>query len=111
MAVMTFTFMTVIIAFLDLRYRFFKSKKGKLISQSSVANHFCQQKLHEELNPPSFPIEFKMMVIFNIWTFNSYYIFEIPYLLIAFMLVYLILYWVDKYILYKHYKMQSYLSI
>lgn len=45
------------------------------------------------------------------WSFNSYYIFNIPYLVVMFFITLLVLYWVDKYILYNHYKMQSYLSM
>lgn len=45
------------------------------------------------------------------WSFNAYYIFNIPYLVVVFFFTLLVLYWIDKYILYNHYKMQSYLSM
>ena len=51
------------------------------------------------------------MVIFNIWTFNSFYIFEIPYLIFLFMIILAILFWIDKRNLYLHYKTQQYISI
>lgn len=51
------------------------------------------------------------MVAFNIWSFNSFYIFELPYLIFLFMIILFLLYWIDKFNLYKHYKMQQYMSI
>jgi hypothetical protein len=111
MAIVSFALMSILVAFIDLRYRLFNKKRQRLLGQVSEANMFCQQRLHEELTPPSFPIEFKLMVVFNIWTFNSFYIFNLPYLLFFFMMVLVILYWIDKYNLYKHYKMQQYISI
>ena len=51
------------------------------------------------------------MTAFNIWSFNSFYIFEIPYLIFLFLIVVVAIYWIDKYNLYKHYKMQQYMSI
>ena len=66
----------------------------------------CQAKLHEEVSPPSFPIEFKLMVALNIWSFNSFYIFELPYLIFFFLMILGVTYWIDKHNLYNHYKMQ-----
>lgn len=63
------------------------------------------------MTPPPFPVSFKLVVAFNMWSFNSYYIFNIPYLVVMFFIALLVLYWIDKYILYNHYKMQSYLSM
>lgn len=51
------------------------------------------------------------MVLLNILSFNAYYTFQIPYLLLVFVAAITIIYWVDKRNLYKHYKMQAYLSI
>ena len=51
------------------------------------------------------------MVLLNIWSFNAFYVFQIPYLLFVFVLVLFIVFWIDKKNTYKHYKMQSYLSI
>ena len=110
-AVFLFSLMVLLVAILDLKYRLFNKRKERLLGQVSESNNYCQQRLHEELTPPSFPIEFKLMVIFNIWTFNSFYIFEIPYLIFLFMIILIILYWIDKRNLYKHYKMQHYISI
>ena len=103
--------MTLLIAFIDVRYRLYKSKRKRILSSWSEWGKWCQIRLHEELTWPSFPIEFKLMVILNIWSFNAFYIFEIPYLLLMFVLVLFIVYWVDKKNIYKHYKMQTYLSI
>lgn len=51
------------------------------------------------------------MISFTFWNFNSYYIFDIPYIAIIFLITVIILYWIDKYNLYRHYKMQQYMSI
>lgn len=51
------------------------------------------------------------MVILNIWSFNAFYIFQIPYLLFLFVLVVTVLYWLDKKNIYRHYKMQVFQSI
>lgn len=51
------------------------------------------------------------MVIFDIWSFNAFYIFQVPYLLVLFFITLILLYWNDKRVLYKHYKMQVYQSI
>jgi hypothetical protein len=51
------------------------------------------------------------MVSFTIWNFNGYYIFDIPYIAFIFIITFVILYWIDKYNLYRHYKMQQYMSI
>lgn len=51
------------------------------------------------------------MVVLNIWSFNAFYVFQIPYLLVLFWIALIIMFWVDKKNLYKHYKMQVFLSI
>ena len=51
------------------------------------------------------------MVVLNIWSFNAFYVFQMPYLMLLFSLAYLILYWVDKKNIYRHYKMQVFQSI
>jgi hypothetical protein len=51
------------------------------------------------------------MVILNIWSFNAFYVFEMPYLMFLFVIVISVIYWVDKKNIYKHYKMQVYQSI
>jgi hypothetical protein len=63
------------------------------------------------VTPPAFPVAFKLVMVFNVWIFNSFYVFNIPYLLLFFFAVLFLLYWIDKFILYNHYKMQSYLSL
>jgi hypothetical protein len=51
------------------------------------------------------------MVLLNIWSFNALYVFQLPYLMFLFALVILLVYWVDKKNLYRHYKMQVFQSI
>jgi len=51
------------------------------------------------------------MVLYDIWAFNSFYVFQLPELLIFFLLVIFAIYWIDKHNIYRHYKMQYFLSI
>ena len=51
------------------------------------------------------------MVAFNTWSFNSYFLFNNPYLIVLFFIIVFFLYWFDKYILYNHYKTNQYLSL
>lgn len=74
-AIFSFVLMCLIVALIDMRYRLTKKNREKLLSQANEANRYCQQRLHEQVTPTSFPIEFKLMVAFNIWSFNSFYIF------------------------------------
>lgn len=106
-----FLLVVVLIGAIDLKYRGFNGKKKKLLFNSDVHKQYCQMRLHEELNHPTFPLDFRLMVIYNIWSFNSFYIFEIPYLMIAFLIVLCLVYLIDKKNLYKHYKMQTFQSI
>ena len=109
--VMMFLFFSILIAIIDLRYRIFNSRRKKTMSSWAFWGKLCQVRLHEEVRYPSFPIEFKLMVLLKIWAFNAFYIFQIPYVLIMFVIVIFIIFWIDKKNIYKHYKMQTYLSI
>ena len=51
------------------------------------------------------------MVLLKIWAFNAFYIFQIPYVLLMFIVVIFIIFWIDKKNIYTHYKMQAFLSI
>lgn len=83
-AVTLFLIMNVLVCFIDLKFRLYNSKRKRILKNWSEWGKLCQIRLHEELTWPSFPIEFKLMVILNIWSFNAFYIFEIPYLLVLF---------------------------
>lgn len=76
--VVTFLILTVIIALIDTRYRIYNSRRRKILSKESEWGKYCQVRLHEEVRWPSFPIEFKLMVILNIWSFNALYVLEVP---------------------------------
>jgi hypothetical protein len=111
MTVAIFCLSNIALQLIDLGYRTFNGKKNRLLTNVNQANAFCQGRLHEEVTPPPFPLAFKLVVAFNMWSFNSYYIFNIPYLLIFFFVTLFILYWIDKFILYNHYKTTQYLSL
>lgn len=110
-AVLTFLIISVTIASIDLRYRFFNSARKRIMKSWKEWAKYCQLRLHEQLRWPSFPIEYKLMVILNIWSFNAFYIFLTPYLLVLFVVAISLIYWIDKRNIYHHYKMQTYQSI
>lgn len=111
MTILIFCIFTLGVNVLDLGYRTFISQKNKVLGNQREANKYCQSKLHEMVSGPTFPVAFKMVVAFNMWSFNSYYIFNLPMLLLVFLIVLFLIYWIDKYLLYKHYKLQSYISL
>jgi len=111
MTAFSFCIFSLILNLLDFGYLGFNSKKKKLLNKLTEAKTFCQSRLHEEVTPPAFPVAFKLVMVFQVWIFNSFYVFNIPYLLLFFFVVLFLLYWIDKFILYNHYKMQSYLSL
>ena len=63
------------------------------------------------MTPAPFPLANKLVVAFNTWSFNSYFLFNNPYLIVLFFIIVFFLYWLDKYILYKHYKTNQFLSL
>lgn len=111
MVIILFCIFNVLLAMFDIGYRLNNSKRKKLLSQAKEANRFCQGRLHEEVTPMAFPLSFKLVIVFNMWSFNSYYSFNIPYLQIMFLFTLIALFIVDKYILYNHYKTTQYLSL
>ena len=46
-AVVTFLVMTILVAFIDLRFRLFNSKKKRILSTQNEWAKFCQIRLHE----------------------------------------------------------------
>lgn len=111
LSILVFCISTITVNWIDVGYRIFQHKKSKLLNDPKQANKYCQGRLHEQLTPPPFPIPFYLVVAFNVWSFNSYYIFQMPYLLVLFFCVLIFIYWISKYTLYNHYRTQSYLSL
>lgn len=109
--VFMFLLFSLIIHTLDIRYRIFTSNRKKYLSQVSESHKMCQKRLHELLTFPSFPIEFKLMILYKIWSFVAFYAFELPYIVVFMMVLMVYLYWNDKHSIYTHYKMQTYLPI
>lgn len=109
--VFIFMFFSLIIALVDARYRIFASQRKKYLSQVNEAHKVCQKKLHEILTYPSFPIEFKLMVLYKMWSFIAFYSFQLPAIMVLLLLLMLAVYWNDKRNIYNHYKMQAYLPL
>ena len=111
MNIMIFCLSNICLNIIDVGYRAYNGKKNRLLTQVNEANKLCQGRVHEELTPLAFPLAFKLVVCFNMWSFCSYYMFNIPYLLFFFFAVIFIHFWIDKYILYNRYKTNQYLSL
>ena len=111
MAVIVFLGVNIIMAALDIPYLRNRGRREKLVSSPSAGEAYCQRRLHEEISFGRFPVEMRILTAFNIWSFNSFFIFQIPYLLIIFAILLGVLYWIDKYNLFNHYNTNHYLSI
>jgi hypothetical protein len=62
--------------------------------------------LHERIEYPRFPIEFKLIILFKIWSFITFFAFHVPLVLFMILLVLIFLYIKDKRNLYYHYRME-----
>lgn len=109
--VFVFLFFSFLIALADVRYRIFAYNRKKHLSRVSESHQVCQKKLHDLVTFPSFPIEFKLMILYKIWSFITFYSFQIPYVMGFMVILLLFLYWNDKHSIYTHYKMQTYLPL
>lgn len=66
----------------------------------------CQKLLHSRIQFPRFPIEFKLIILFKIWSFITFFAFHVPIVLFMILLVLIFLYIKDKRNLYYHYRME-----
>ena len=65
----------------------------------------CQKILHQMYEYPRFPIEFKLIILFKIFSFITLTAFQTPSLLMLIFLFLLYAYWADKKAIYYHYRM------
>ena len=66
----------------------------------------CQKVLHERIQYPRFPIEFKLIVLFKIWSFILFFAFHVPLILFLILVVLVFLYVKEKQNVYYHYRME-----
>lgn len=109
--VFMFLLFSLIIGLVDVNYRIFSSRRKKYLSQVSESHQVCQKKLHDIVTYPSFPIEFKLMILYKLWSFIAFYSFQIPSIMVFLPVLMFILYWNDKRNIYAHYKMQTFLPL
>lgn len=67
----------------------------------------CQALLHETIQFPRFPIEFKLIILFKLWSFTMFFSFQSPFILFLIFAVLVFLYFKDKHSLYFHYRMET----
>jgi hypothetical protein len=66
----------------------------------------CQALLHEAIQYPRFPIEFKLIILFKLWSFTMFFSFQSPFILFLIFTVLVFLFFKDKHSLYFHYRME-----
>lgn len=76
---LNFILFQLAIAGAEAFYRVWRSRTLQLLDPASgLASQFCQQTLHQAVEHPRFPIEFKLIVLLKCWSFVLFYAFEMP---------------------------------
>lgn len=100
--VIFFLLIQFILSAFDIIYCFWNRKKDRILAAQKPV--YCQKQLHEKVTFPTFPLEFKLMLLFKSWTFVLFYAFELPYILILILILFVYLYISDKHSVYTHYR-------
>ena len=58
-----------------------------------------------------YPLEIRLQVMFRIWSFALFYSLFLPYMMFELFLAFVIIYWVEKHNVYKHYTIRRKVSI
>ena len=81
------------------------NKRLKVVEDESKP-YACQLLLHEAIQYPRFPIEFKLIILFKLWSFTMFFSFQSPFILLFLGIVMIFLFIKDKHSLYFHYRME-----
>lgn len=102
----TFNFLIVqyILAYLDFIYCQW-NKKLKVVQDESKPIG-CQKILHNLMQYPRFPIEFKLIILFKTYSFIILFAFESPLIMFLCFALLVVLYLSDKFAIYRHYRME-----
>ena len=104
MQAINFIIVQVILSGFDLMYCCWNRKRGIIENEDKPIG--CQKILHDKMQFPRFPIEFKLIILFKIWSFITFFAFHVPLVLFFILLALLFLYVKDKMNLYYHYRME-----
>jgi hypothetical protein len=95
----------ITLAGFDLMYCCWNRRKGRTENEDKPIG--CQMILHEKMQYPRFPIEFKLIILFKIWSLITFFSFEVPLVLFLIFVVLIYLYIKDKMNIYYHYRMET----
>lgn len=99
-----FMIVQIIMAGFDLMFCCWNRNLSKVEDENKPIG--CQKMLHEKIQFPRFPIEFKLIILFKIWSLISFFAFEVPLILLLILLAMIYLYIKDKLNIYYHYRME-----
>ncbi len=92
----------IILTYFDLFYCCWNKNKKKVEDENKP--YACQKILHQNMQYPRFPIEFKMIILFKFWSLITFFGFHIPMVLFLILIALSYHYIKDKYNLYFHYR-------
>ena len=92
----------IILTYLDFFYCCWNKNKKKIEDEDKP--YACQKILHQNMQYPRFPIEFKMIILFKFWSLMTFFGFHIPMVLFLILVALSYHYIKDKYNLYFHYR-------
>ena len=99
----TFIVVQVVLSGMDLMYCCWNRRRKAVEDEDRPVG--CQKILHEKIQYPRFPIEFKLIILFKIWSFITFFAFHVPLVLLFILVALVFLYVKDKLNLYYHYRM------
>lgn len=102
----TFTFLVVqfILAYLDFIFCMWNRRLKKVQNEAKPIG--CQKILHQKIQYPRFPIEFKHIILFKAYSLIILFAFESPFIMFVSTGFLIILYFTDKLSVYRHYRME-----
>ena len=102
----TFNFLIVqfLLAGFDLMYCCWNKRLKKVEDEDRPVG--CQQILHEQIQYPRFPFEFKLIILFKTFSFIIFFAFQVPSITIVIFCLLLFLFYKDKHSVYYHYRME-----
>jgi hypothetical protein len=92
----------IIFTYYDLFYCCWNRSKKQIEDEGKP--YACQKILHQHMQYPRFPIEFKMIILFKFWSLMTFFAFHIPMVLFLILIALTFHYIKDKYNLYFHYR-------
>lgn len=107
----TFIIIQLIIIIVDMPYRIWKNKKVQALSDQRHAFRHNQGMLHKLVESRDYPLEIRLQVLLRVWSLALFYSFFLPYMIFYIIAGFLIIYWVEKRNLYRHYTPHKKISI